>query len=232
MPIAKEMHKAKNSQGRNIRGVGVNYYRELISEGFEKRAPSRQAPGKHACFPIDDPVTRTLAATKYSLKAIEYSITVANAFFASVIKASLDDAIAANDNKGDPETVFILLGQVQANMAAIEDMHRDRMLFLDLISDPTPPSPKETSQKTSFATTYNRACITREDLARATRSSRPTNCNSSRPPSSLPQKQLPTAPSPPRRDRPQAHDRPATTTAGQLIPAQILRRRKRQLQRE
>lgn len=51
-------------------------------------------------------------------------------------KAALDDAIDANNNGGDPATVAILLSQVQANMAAIEDMHRDRMLFLDLTSDP------------------------------------------------------------------------------------------------
>ncbi len=50
-------------------------------------------------------------------------------------KAALDDAIAANNNGGDPETASILLAQVQTNMSAIEDMHRDRMLFLDLPSD-------------------------------------------------------------------------------------------------
>jgi hypothetical protein len=112
------------------------YYRELIAEGFEKRAPARHAPSKTAYFPIDDPVTRTLNASKYSAKATEYSITIANAFFASVTKATLDDAIAADNNGEDPETVSILLGQVQANMTAIEDMHRDRILFLNLTSDP------------------------------------------------------------------------------------------------
>ncbi len=59
-----------------------------------------------------------------------------NAFFASVTKAALDDAIEAKNNGGDPETVPIPLNQVQANMTAIEDMHRDRILFLDLTSDP------------------------------------------------------------------------------------------------
>jgi hypothetical protein len=53
-----------------------------------------------------------------------------------VTKAALDDAITADNNGGDPETVSIHLGQVQANMAAIEDMHRDRMMILDLTSDP------------------------------------------------------------------------------------------------
>jgi hypothetical protein len=37
--------------------VSHAYYRELISEGFEKRAPSRQAPSKPAYYPIDDPST-------------------------------------------------------------------------------------------------------------------------------------------------------------------------------
>ena len=78
----------------------------------------------------------TLDASKYAAKATEYSITVANGLFASMTQAYLDDAIDANNNGGDPKTVFIFLGQAQANMAAIEDMHRDRMLFLDLTSDP------------------------------------------------------------------------------------------------
>jgi len=62
---------------------------------------------------------------------------VATAFYASVTKAALDDAITANNNGKDPDLVATLLGQVQANMAAIEDMHRDRMMYLDLTSDPS-----------------------------------------------------------------------------------------------
>jgi hypothetical protein len=53
-----------------------------------------------------------------------------------VTKAALDDAIDANNNGGDPATVAILLSQVQAHMVVIEDMHRDRMLFLNHTSDP------------------------------------------------------------------------------------------------
>ena len=71
--------------------VSHGMYRGIIAEGFDKRSPSRLA----SYFLIDDPVTRTLTASKYSAKAREYSITVANAFFASVTKASLDDAISA-----------------------------------------------------------------------------------------------------------------------------------------
>ena len=116
--------------------VSHSLYRDIIAEGFDKRSPSRSAPNKPAYFPIDDPVTRTLAASKYSAKAQEYSISVANAFFASVTRAALDDAIAAA-NEGDQRSALNLLAQVSNNMAAIEDMHRDRMLYLDLTSDPS-----------------------------------------------------------------------------------------------
>ena len=112
------------------------YYRDRLAEGFDKRSPSRLAANKPAYFPIDDSVTRTLATSKYSAKAAEYSITVANAFFASVTRAALDDAIAAT-REGDTKSAAILLSQVANNMAAIEDLHRDRMLFLDLTSDPS-----------------------------------------------------------------------------------------------
>ncbi len=80
----------------NVDGyVSHGLYRDIIAEGFDKRSPSSLAPNKPAYFPIDDPVTRTLAASKYSAKAQEYNITVANAFFASVTRAALDDAIAS-----------------------------------------------------------------------------------------------------------------------------------------
>jgi hypothetical protein len=45
------------------------YYRELIAESFEKRAPPRLAPNKPTYFPIDDPVTRSLTTLKYTAKA-------------------------------------------------------------------------------------------------------------------------------------------------------------------
>ncbi len=49
----------------------------------------------------------------------------------------------ATTNDGDAIIVAILLDQVANNMAALEDMLRDRMLFLDLSSDPN-ASPTET----------------------------------------------------------------------------------------
>ncbi len=40
-------------------------YRDIIAKGFDKRFPSKLTSNKPAYFPIDDPVTRTLAASKY-----------------------------------------------------------------------------------------------------------------------------------------------------------------------
>ena len=44
--------------------VSHTYYRDFIAEGFSKRSPSRLASNKPAYFPIDDPVTRQLNASK------------------------------------------------------------------------------------------------------------------------------------------------------------------------
>jgi hypothetical protein len=79
------------------------YYRDFIAEGFSKRSPSGLASNKPAYFPIDDPVTNELNASKYSAKATEYSIKVANAFFASVTKANLDDAIVVHNGAQTPQ---------------------------------------------------------------------------------------------------------------------------------
>jgi hypothetical protein len=111
-------------------------YRGIIAKGFDKSSPSRLASNKPTYFPIDDHVTRTLTASKYSAKAQEHSITVVNVFFASVTRAALDDAISAAP-EGDEQSSLTLLAQVNNNMSAIEDMHRDRMLILDLTSDPS-----------------------------------------------------------------------------------------------
>ena len=116
------------------------YYLELIGEGFEKRSPSRMALSKPAYFRIDDPVTRSLTISKYTAKATKHITTVAKHIYVSIAKGALDDAITANNEGKDPDLVATLLGQVHANMVAIEDMHRDRMLYLDLTSDPTSSS--------------------------------------------------------------------------------------------
>ena len=83
--------------------VSHGMHRDIIAEGFDKRSPSRLASNKPAYFPIDDPVTRTLTASIYSPKSHEYSITVANACFASVTRTMLDDAISTAF-EGDEQT--------------------------------------------------------------------------------------------------------------------------------
>ena len=103
--------------------VSHGMYRDIIiAKGFDKSSPWRLASNKPSYFPIDDPVTRTLMASKYSAKAHEYSITVANAFFASATKATLDDAISAA-LEGDELSSLTLLAQVSNNMVVIKDMH-------------------------------------------------------------------------------------------------------------
>ena len=62
---------------------------------------------------------------------------MANAFFTSITKAALDDVIAAHNGGADPTAIADLLRRVHANMAAMEDMHGDQMLYLDLTSDPS-----------------------------------------------------------------------------------------------
>ncbi len=90
LPLEKEAEKGNEDYDDHVNDAGINvgekhvshaYYRELIAKGFEKRAPSRQAPNNPAYFPIDVPVTRTLTTSKYSAKATENSIAVANLYF-------------------------------------------------------------------------------------------------------------------------------------------------------
>ena len=75
-------------------------------------------------------------ALYYYAKASEYSsISAAHAFYAGVTRATLDYDIAAT-KEGDEKAASILLAHFSNNMAAIEDLHRDKMLFMDLTSDP------------------------------------------------------------------------------------------------
>ena len=121
--------------------VSHTFYMNRIAEGFDKRPPSRLASSKPAYYPIDDSVTRTLTASKYSVKATKCNIIVARAFYATVTRTALDDGIAAIKD-GDDKTSAILFTQVSKNMAAIEELYRDKMLLLDLTSDPSANAPE------------------------------------------------------------------------------------------
>ena len=121
--------------------VSHSFYRNRIAEGLDKRAPSRLSSSKPSYYPIDDSVTRTLTASKYSAKATRYNIIVAHAFYAAVIRSDIDGSIAS-PRDGDDKTATILLTHASNNMAAIEDLHKDKMMFLDLTSDPNATAPE------------------------------------------------------------------------------------------
>ena len=56
--------------------VSHAFYRQHIEDGFEKRAPPKLSLAKPFYYPIDDAVTRTLAASKYTSKLAEYTLSV------------------------------------------------------------------------------------------------------------------------------------------------------------
>jgi hypothetical protein len=127
------------------RFVDHTFYRHKIGEGFAQRQPSDLAPSKPAYFNIDDQVARTLGESKYAAKRQEYSITVANAFFTSIANEAQKDALEAFE-AGNYKTAYKLFKQVSNNLAAAADMQGDRMLFLNINSDPG-----ATSKQKSFA---------------------------------------------------------------------------------
>ena len=67
---------------------------------------------------------------------------MAHAFYATVTRTSLDDGITALKD-GDDKTATIFLTHVSNNMAAIEDLHREKILFLELTSDSNATAPEK-----------------------------------------------------------------------------------------
>ena len=132
------------------RFVDHTFYRHKIGEGFAQRRPSDLAPSKPAYFNIDDQVSRSLADTKFSAKRQEYSVTVANAFFAAIANEAQKDAIEAFQ-AGNYKTALKLFKQVSANLGASSNMQGDRILFLNINS-----APGATSKQKSFANDFLR----------------------------------------------------------------------------
>ncbi len=72
----------------------------MIGESFIQRQPSELTQAKSAYFNIDDQVTRNLNEAKTFARRAEYTVTVANAFFASVdheVHKEAVEAIEAGD---------------------------------------------------------------------------------------------------------------------------------------
>ncbi len=80
-------------------------------------------------------MAKTLADSKVAAKRQEYSITGANAFFAAVTHEAQKDAIEAF-KASDLKTTLRLFKQVSNNLGATSDMQGDRMIFLNINSDP------------------------------------------------------------------------------------------------
>ncbi len=111
------------------------YYRHKIGEGFAQRQPLDLASSKPAYINIDDQVARTFGESKFAAKRQEYSIEVANAFFTAIANEVQKDALEAFE-AGSYKTTQKLFKQVVNNLAATTDMQGDRMLFLNINSDP------------------------------------------------------------------------------------------------
>ena len=103
------------------RFVDYTYYRHKIGERFAQRQPPNLASSKPTYFNIDEQVANTLADSKFTAKRQEYSITVANAYFAAVTSEAQKDAIEAFE-ADNYKTDHKLFKQVSNNMAATTDM--------------------------------------------------------------------------------------------------------------
>ncbi len=116
--------------------VDHTFYRHKIGEGFIHRKPPWElAPDKPTYFHIDDQVTRNLSEAKTSARRGEYTVTVANAFFASIAHEARKDVVEALE-AGDIKNALCLLKQVSNNLGATRDMLNDRMLFLNINAEP------------------------------------------------------------------------------------------------
>jgi hypothetical protein len=93
------------------------FYRHKIGEGFIRRQPSELAPTKPVYFSIDDQVTKTPSEAKAYARRAEYTVTVANAFFASVYHDTQKDVVEALE-AGDIKNALCLFNQVSNNFGA------------------------------------------------------------------------------------------------------------------
>ena len=130
-----EEESSEEDEGGDSEFVDHTFYRHRIGEGFAQRQPSELAASEPGYFNIDDQVARSLSDSKFAAKRSEYSITVANAFYAAIAHEAQKDAIKAFED-GNYRTAHMLFKQVSKNLGAARDMQGDRMLFLNINADP------------------------------------------------------------------------------------------------
>ena len=111
------------------------FSRHKIGVGFIHRQPSELAPAKPVYINIDDQVTKNLSEAKTSARSAEYTVTVANVFYASIVHEAQNDVVEVLE-VGDVKNAMCLLKQVSNNLGATRDTLNDRMLFLDINADP------------------------------------------------------------------------------------------------
>ena len=111
--------------------VDHTFYRHRIGEGFIQRQPSKLDPAKPTYFNINDQVTRNLNEAKTSARRAEYTVTVANTFYASIAHETQKDGVEALE-AGDVKNALCLLKQVSNSLEATRDMLNDRQLFLGI----------------------------------------------------------------------------------------------------
>ena len=111
------------------------FYCRKIGEGFIRRQPSKLAPTTPTYFNIDDNVTKNLNEAKTSARRSEYTVTVANAFNASIAHEAEHDIVEALEAV-DIKNAFCLLKQVSNNLGTTRDMLNDHMLFLNINAEP------------------------------------------------------------------------------------------------
>ena len=126
------------------------YYREEIETGYERQRPSKHADNKPHTYQIDDEVTRSLANSKFTAKLSEYTFTCCHGFFLSCSHAALLEAYSAIE-ADEKELALELVRKIANTVGQLQDMERDRKLYLALNSDPNANAERKEFARTVLA---------------------------------------------------------------------------------
>ena len=126
------------------------YYREEIETGYERQRPSKHADNKPHTYQIDDEVTRSLANSKFTAKLSEYTFTCCHGFFLSCCHAALLEPYSAIEGD-EKELALELVRKIANTVGQLQDMERDRKLYLALNSDPNANAERKEFARTVLA---------------------------------------------------------------------------------